>query len=42
MFASLNNWLSVKIIKEENRIYFSSFEEAEAAGYSKASNCKGM
>jgi hypothetical protein len=30
-----------KQIKEENRIAFKTAEEAEAAGYSLASNCKG-
>ncbi len=29
-------------IKEENKIWFSSKEEAEKAGYSPASNCKGL
>lgn len=29
-------------MKEENKIYFASRAEAEAAGYSKASNCKGL
>jgi DNA/RNA endonuclease YhcR with UshA esterase domain len=31
-----------KQIKEENKIFFASQEEAEKAGYSKASNCKGL
>jgi hypothetical protein len=29
-------------IKEENKVYFSSKEEAENAGYTPASNCKGI
>ncbi len=29
-------------IKEENKIWFSSKEEAEKSGYSPASNCKGL
>lgn len=29
-------------IKEENKIWFSSKEEAEGAGYTPASNCKGL
>lgn len=29
-------------ISEENRIYFKSKEEAEAQGYTPASNCKGL
>jgi len=29
-------------IKEENKIWFSSKEEAEARGYSPASNCRGI
>lgn len=29
-------------IKEENKIYFSTKEEAERAGYSPAANCKGI
>lgn len=31
-----------KQIKEENKIFFDSQEDAEKAGYSKASNCKGL
>ncbi len=31
-----------KSIKEENRIYFDGRQEAEAAGYSAAANCKGL
>ncbi len=31
-----------KNIKEENRIWFGSREEAEAKGYQPASNCKGI
>ena len=31
-----------KQIKEENKIYFSSKAEAEAAGYAPAKNCKGI
>ena len=31
-----------KQIKEENKIWFSSKEEAEKAGYTPASNCKGL
>lgn len=33
---------SAKIIKEQNRVWFSSKEEVEKAGYSPASNCKGL
>ncbi len=33
---------SAKQIKEENKIWFSSKEEAEKAGYTPASNCKGI
>jgi hypothetical protein len=29
-------------IKEENKIWFSSKEQAEAAGYQPAANCKGL
>lgn len=29
-------------ISEENRVYFKSKEEAEAQGYTPASNCKGL
>jgi hypothetical protein len=29
-------------IKDENKIYFDSKEEAEKAGYTAASNCKGI
>ncbi len=29
-------------IKEENKIYFASKEEAQKLGYTPASNCKGM
>lgn len=29
-------------IKEENKIWFSTKEEAKKAGYSSASNCKGL
>lgn len=29
-------------IKEENKIWFSSKEQAESAGYQPASNCKGL
>lgn len=29
-------------IKEENKIWFSTIEEAKKAGYSPASNCKGL
>lgn len=31
-----------KQIKEENKIYFNTKEEAESAGYTPASNCKGI
>jgi hypothetical protein len=31
-----------KQIKQENKIFFDSQEEAEKAGYSKAGNCKGL
>jgi hypothetical protein len=29
-------------IKEENKVFFATKEEAEAAGYTPASNCKGI
>ncbi|OGZ32572.1 MAG: hypothetical protein A3H02_00320 [Candidatus Niyogibacteria bacterium RIFCSPLOWO2_12_FULL_41_13] len=36
-------WCSgAKRIKEENKIYFSSKEEAEKAGYKPAGNCEGL
>ncbi|MFM2381669.1 MAG: hypothetical protein RLZZ76_436 [Candidatus Parcubacteria bacterium] len=36
-------WCSgAKTIKEENKLYFGSKEEAEKAGYGPASNCKGI
>lgn len=36
-------WCSgAKNISEANKIFFDSKEEAEKAGYSKASNCKGL
>lgn len=36
-------WCSgAKTIKEENKIWFASFEEARAAGYTPAGNCKGI
>ena len=31
-----------KQMKEENKIFFNSKEEAEAAGYTPAANCKGI
>ncbi len=31
-----------KRIKEENKIYFNSIQEAEAAGYTPAANCPGL
>ena len=31
-----------KAIKEENKIFFATREEAEARGYTKAANCKGL
>lgn len=31
-----------KAMSEENKIYFANKEEAEAAGYTPASNCKGI
>jgi hypothetical protein len=31
-----------KTIKESNKVYFSSKEEAESAGYQPAANCKGI
>jgi hypothetical protein len=33
---------TVKLIKEENKVWFASREAAEAAGYEPASNCKGL
>ncbi len=33
---------SAKRIKEENKIWFNTKEEAEAAGYVPAANCKGI
>ena len=36
-------WCSGAVrIKEENKVWFSSKEEAEAAGYTPAANCKGI
>lgn len=36
-------WCSgAKSIKEENKIWFRTKEEAEAAGYTPAANCKGI
>jgi len=36
-------WCSgAQTIKEENKIWFGSKEEAKAAGYTPASNCKGL
>jgi len=36
-------WCSgAQSIKEENKIYFSSTEEARKAGYTPAANCKGL
>lgn len=36
-------WCSgAQSIKEENRIWFSSKEEAESKGYTPAANCKGL
>ncbi len=36
-------WCSgAQSIKEENKIWFNSREEAEKAGYEPASNCKGL
>lgn len=32
----------VKLIKEENKIWFASKEEAESQGYRPAANCKGI
>jgi Metal binding domain of Ada len=33
---------SAKSIKEENKVWFETKEEAEKAGYAPASNCKGI
>lgn len=33
---------SAKQIKEENKIWFATKADAEAAGYTPASNCKGI
>lgn len=33
---------SANSIKEENKVYFSTKEEAEAFGYTPAANCKGI
>jgi hypothetical protein len=33
---------SAKLIKEENKIWFATKAEAEAAGYAPAANCKGL
>lgn len=33
---------TAKRIKEENKVWFATKAEAEAAGYEPASNCKGM
>ena len=36
-------WCSgARLIKEENKIWFNSKEEAEVAGYTPALNCKGL
>jgi methylphosphotriester-DNA--protein-cysteine methyltransferase len=36
-------WCSgAQSIKEENKIFFNSIEEAQKAGYTPASNCKGL
>jgi len=36
-------WCSgAQSIKEENKIWFDTKEEAEAAGYTPAANCKGL
>jgi hypothetical protein len=36
-------WCSgAKQISEQNKVYFATKEEAEAAGYTPASNCKGI
>ena len=36
-------WCSgARSIKEENKIYFQTKEEAESAGYTPAGNCKGI
>lgn len=36
-------WCSgASTIKEENKVYFSTIEEAKSAGYTPASNCKGL
>lgn len=36
-------WCSgAKRIKEENKVWFETHEEAKAAGYTKAANCKGL
>ena len=32
----------VSRIKEENKVWFATVEEAKARGYSAASNCKGL
>jgi len=34
--------LGAQRIKEENKVWFQSKEEAEAAGYQSAGNCKGL
>ncbi|HVX90473.1 MAG TPA: hypothetical protein VHC20_02430 [Candidatus Paceibacterota bacterium] len=33
---------TVKLIKDENKVWFPTREAAEAAGYQPASNCKGL
>lgn len=33
---------SVSQIKESNKVYFATTDEAEAAGYTKAANCPGL
>lgn len=38
----LANCSGAKQIKEENKIYFSSQEEAQKAGYRPAANCPGL
>ncbi|MEK7069515.1 MAG: hypothetical protein AAB962_00465, partial [Patescibacteria group bacterium] len=33
---------SAKIIKEQNRVWFSTEEEGKKAGYEPAANCRGL
>jgi hypothetical protein len=38
----LSTCSGAKLIKEENKLFFATKDEAESAGYSKAANCPGL